>query len=142
MIEIIVTIVIFSGLFVLGLFATIEAFKGSIYRSEVGTIVSLLQKVRNEAISNIDQTTWGVCYLAPNYVIIKGSAVCNSTSVVESIAANNAVAAASNFATPGKFPVIVFSQLSGDPNSPASITVIQDNRTSVVQINNEGTISW
>lgn len=138
LIEIIVVVTIFSVLVTLGLFMSMETFRGTLYRSEKDTIVSLLQKARSRAMSNINQTSWGVCYRAPNYVIIK-DVVCDAAHTQDTIAAHAGVAAVSNFTT--TFPVVVFAQLSGTA-TPATITVRQDNRSATIVVNNEGTINW
>lgn len=138
MLEIAVVMAIFTALIALGLFMSMETLKGTIYRSEEATIVSLLQKARSRSMNNINQAQWGVCYVAPNYVLFKGT-VCSSAAAVDTLAANAGVAAASDFAH--TFPTVVFAQLSGT-TAAATITVLQDSRSATITINNEGTIIW
>ena len=138
LIEIIITIAIFTVLITLGLLMSMETFRGTLYRSEEATIVSLLERARSRAMNNINQSTWSVCYVAPTYVISKGS-VCGAATMTDSVVVNDAVALASDFVT--TFPTVVFTQLSGT-TTPATITVKQDNRASVITINNEGTLLW
>lgn len=143
LIEIVITIAIFSMLLGMGLIMSMETFRGTIYRSEEGTIVSLFERARSRAMNNINQSSWGVCYIAPNYVIFKGSS-CSAPAVTDSIDANTSVASASNFSS--KFPTVVFTQLSGTTTapvgSPFNLAVTQDSRSDVISINNEGTIIW
>lgn len=142
LIEIIVVIAIFSILITLGLFMSIDTFRGAFHRSEVDVIVSVLQKARSRAMNNIEQSTWGVCYLAPQYLILKNSSTCDSASAADTFAANPSVAEASKFNnTPSTFPIVVFSQLSG-ATAEKSFDVVQDARTSTISINHEGTITW
>ena len=138
LIEIIIAISIFSVLIALGLLMSMETFRGTIYRSETATIISLFEKARSRAMNNINQSPWGVCYLAPNYVIFKGTS-CISSAVTDSIEANAGVALASNFSS--TFPTVAFTQLSGTTTGGA-FTVQQDARTSPITINYEGTIIW
>ncbi len=140
LIEIVIVVAILALLVGLGLFMSMETLGGTIYRSEQATIVSLLQKARSRAMANIDQVAWSVCYAAPNYLVAKG-ATCNAANAYDTVAANPAVAAASHFADPAKFPTVVFAQLSGN-TAPAEIVIVQDNRTSTTTLNHEGTIIW
>lgn len=137
LIEIVVVMAIFTVLIGLGLFMSIDSYRGFAFRSEQDTIVSVLEKARSRAVNNYYQSPWGVCYLAPNYLIFKGS-TCTAVNS-DAIPANAGVAAASNFAT--TFPTVVFSQLAGT-STGGTITVTQNARTSTVQINYEGTIIW
>jgi prepilin-type N-terminal cleavage/methylation domain-containing protein len=137
LIEILITIAIFSALLSLGLFMSMDAYRGFSFRSEQGTIVSVLEKARSRALNNLRQTPWGVCYSAPNYVMFSGASC--TTAGSDLIPANAGVAASSNFA--GTFPTIVFSQLAAT-TSGATITVTQNGRTSAININHEGTIIW
>ena len=140
LIELLVVTAIFSVLVTLGLLMSFETFRGTLHRSEVATIVSLLEKARSRSMSNIEQSSWGVCYLSGNYLLLKGSSVCDAAYAREKISANPSVAAASDFST--TFPVVVFAQLSGDSNSPVPFAVVEDSRTTTVTINYAGTILW
>ena len=136
--EIVITVAIFSLLIALGLFMSMETFRGVSYRSEVDVIVSLLQKARSRAMNNIEQAPWGVCYDPPNYLVFKGSD-CNAAFALDRVEANASVAAASDFDS--TFPPVVFSQLSGQ-TTEESIVVKQNDRTSTISINEAGTILW
>ncbi len=139
-IELLVVIAIFTILVGLGMFMSMETFRGTTYRSEQATIVSLLERARSRAMNNINQSQWGVCYLAPQYVIFRGSASsCATATVADTVAAHAGIAAASDFAH--VFPIVVFTQLSGTTTA-TTITELQDGRSSVIAINNEGTINW
>lgn len=146
LVEIIVVIAIFSILISLGVLMSMETFRGTFHRSERDTIVSLLEKARSRSMANINETSWSVCYIAPNYVIAKGSA-CTPAAAFDSVEANPAVASASNFSrTPSAFPAITFAQLSGDASSltiPVTITIKEPGRgDQTVQINSQGLIDW
>lgn len=138
LLETMVVIALLSVLLALGLFMNMDTFRGTVYRSEEDVIVSLFQKARSRAMNNIDQTAWGVCYIAPNYVLFTGSA-CVAGAITDRIPANLGVASSSDFQD--TFPVVVFTQLSGTTTATTT-TVIQDASRSVISINNEGTILW
>jgi prepilin-type N-terminal cleavage/methylation domain-containing protein len=140
LVEIIVTLAIFTVLVSFGLFMGVQTISTAIHRSEEATIVSLLEKARSRAINNMYQTTWSVCYVSPNYIVAKGS-TCSLATAYDKVAADSRVATASDFTNPAKFPTIVFDQLTGDVPSSVSIDVVQDN-TKTITINHEGAIIW
>jgi prepilin-type N-terminal cleavage/methylation domain-containing protein len=138
LIETLLVLAIFGALIGLGLFMSMETLSGTLYRSEREVIVGLLEKARSRAMNNIDQAPWGVCYLGGDYLVFRGS-VCASSAAIDRVEASASVAASSDFAT--KFPVVVFTQLSGTTTA-TSTTVIQDSRSSTIAITYEGAIAW
>jgi prepilin-type N-terminal cleavage/methylation domain-containing protein len=139
LVEIVVSLAILTILFSLGLLMSMDALRGSTFRSERESIVSILLKARSRSMANIDGSAWGVCYRAPKYVLFKGGSCATPATTDEEFDANQGVALASNFAA--TFPTFTFSQLSGQSNG-GTITITQNGRTSVVSINHEGTINW
>ncbi len=133
LIEILVVTAIFSMLITLGLFMSMETFRGVGYRSEQDTIVSLLQKARSRAMNNINQAPWGVCSRGGLYIVFKGL-VCITTG--------DTISASLNATTTGLTGNgIVFTQLSGT-TTPATVTLTQNGKISTTTINYEGTIIW
>lgn len=137
LIEIIVTIALFSIMVALGVFMSVEAYRGATRRSERDVIVSLLERARSRAMANIDESSWSVCYDAGNYLIAKGS-ICDDAHALERVDANDAVVADSTFTG---FPV-EFAQLSGNVSADKTITVRQAGKTETITINHEGRINW
>ena len=133
LVEILVVIAIFTLLIGLGLFMSMEAYRGFSFHSEQDTVVSVLQKARSRAMANIDQTAWGVCYISPNYVIFKGSTC--------TVAGSDLIPANPSVTIAGLSGGIIFSQLAGT-STGGVITVTQNNRVSTTTINYEGTIIW
>jgi Tfp pilus assembly protein FimT len=136
--EILITTTIFTMLIGIGLLMSMETLRSTVHRSEEVVIVSFLQKARSRAMNNVEQSSWGVCYLPPNYALIRGS-LCTSLAVTDTIEANATVATESHFIS--TFPQIIFAQLSGRTAS-TTFTIVQDTRTAIISINNEGTILW
>lgn len=134
LIEIIVVIAIFGALIALGLFMSMETFRGTLFRSEQDIVVSVLQKARSRAMANMYQTSWGVCYITPDYVIFRGTECTAGLPTNETIPASPASAV--TFSAP-----IIFSQLSATTIG-GTITLMQDGRTSTIAVNQEGTIGW
>lgn len=134
LIEILIVIAIFSVLISLGLFMSMETFRGTLNRSERDIVVNLLQKARSRALANIQQASWGVCYIAPEYIIFRGSECISGLPTNETVPANTANSIV--FSSP-----IVFSQLSATTTG-GSITITQNGRTAAIIVNQEGMIDW
>ncbi len=133
LIEIIVVIGVVAVVIGFGVVTDLSAFRRDTFQTEEAKIVSILQKARSRAMSNIYDTNHGVCYIAPNYVIFKG----NTCTTGDSIPANTDIS--SNGGT--LFPAIVFNRLSGTTTG-ATIHITDGIKSDDIMINNEGTINW
>jgi len=121
----------------LGLFMSMDVYRSFSNRSEQDTVVSLLQRARNLAMANMYQTSWGVCYIAPNYVIFRGSTCVVGAATNEETPSNpGATIAGLTSALP-----VVFSQLAGT-TSDAVVSITENGKVSTITINYEGTIIW
>ncbi len=150
LIEIIVVIAVFTIVLGLGLFMTMDSYKGYSFRSERDVVVSVLGQARSRAVNNMYQTRWGVCYdnVGKNYVLFRGSTYTAGAATNEPIPANQAVTL-SGFPLCSSASWVVFEQLTGalvpalvPHTQELAITITQDTRSSVVSINNEGRINW
>jgi prepilin-type N-terminal cleavage/methylation domain-containing protein len=147
LLEVLVVISILILLLSLGLFASFDAYRSSLRRSEREVLVSALQKARSQAINNICFngicTPHGVCYDQSNHAYIIFPAPYSAGAPTnESIVGNPSVTVSS---TPsflcGSGSGIVFSQLSGTTSS-YTISVTQSSSTNIVTTNAEGLIDW
>ncbi len=146
LIEILVVVAIMGLLLSVGLITSFDSYRGYSFRSERAVLVSVLEKARSRAMSNIFETKHGVCYIAPNYIIFRGPS-CNPSASTNEIIPGNATISVTGL---DQSNPIVFNQLSGNlyhvppyfPTEEIQITVTQDNRSSIIKINNEGTINW
>jgi prepilin-type N-terminal cleavage/methylation domain-containing protein len=137
LIEILTSVAILSVILGLGLFMSMDSYRAYLSRSERDTVVSLLERARSRAMANVHQTTWGMCYVAPNYIIFRGSTCVPGAATNEETPANpGAVIAGLTSASP-----VVFAQLSG-ATAAATVTVTEGPRVSTITINHEGTIIW
>lgn len=136
LVEILIVISIISFIGTLGLFISMDAYRAYMSRSERDTVVSILEKARSRSMANLYQTSWGVCYAAPNYIIFRGSACIPGALTNETISASPSAGIA-GLSAPG----IVFTQLSG-MTTGATIVITENGRTETITINNEGTILW
>lgn len=133
-IEIIVVVAIISLLATFSLFMSMETFRGTLRRSEGQMVTTLLQKARSRALSNLSQSSWGVCYIAPNYVLFRGTACTAGHAENETVPANPVTPA--TFLSP-----VVFSALSAT-STGGIITVVEGTRVSTTTVNAAGRIDW
>lgn len=142
LIEVIVAFAILALVLALGLYVSLDVYRGYTYRSERATVVALLTRARSHAMANIDQSPWGLCEDAgwATYILFRGAGYSASALVDESVpVAPAGQVTGLSTCTPGAG--IVFSQLTGT-TSAATITVQQSTGPATITINDEGTISW
>lgn len=141
LVEILVSITIFTIVLGLGLFMTMDTYRAYISRSERDMVVSELQLARSRAMNNIYETNWGVCYDGTNYIVFRGTytpgASTNESTPASASATLSSTGNAFSCATGG----IVFQQLTGQA-TVSTITVVQNGQSKQISTNNEGAISW
>lgn len=136
LIEILIAMAIFLLLVGLGLFMSMDAYRGYSFRSERDVVVSLLQKARSRSMANIHQSAWGVCTINSTYIVFRG------TACVAGAATNETLPVSSSATVAGLLsPGVVFSQLGGTTTA-TTVTVTEGTRVSTISINHEGTINW
>src|SRR4051812_20336941 len=114
LVEIIVAVAILVTVLALGLFVSLDVYRGYTYRSERATLVALVTRARSHAMANINQSSWGLCKDAASgsYTLFRGTGYSASAYVDESVSAGRATAVSGlpDCALGGG---IVFSALSG-----------------------------
>ena len=147
MIEIVMAIAILGIIFSLGLIVSMDSYRGYSFRSEVSTIVSVLERARSRSLNNLFQISHGVCYDSgsKNYVIFRGTSYGASNPTTRETVSSNPSLTISPSTSASFFCSsnlgIVFTQLSGT-TTLADIVLVQNNRISTTSINHEGTINW
>lgn len=134
-----------SILFSLGVILSMDVYRGTLYRSTRQVLISSLTTARGRALSNMYQSAHGVCYLAPNFIIFRGTTYSANSSSNETVPGNPAVTLTStgNFFTCGSGAGVVFSQLSATTSNNGTITVAESGHASeTVSVNSLGTIIW
>lgn len=119
----------------LGLFLSMDLYRSYAFRSEQGTVLSVLHRARTRALSNINQLPHGVHFQADKYVIFEGFTFVASASNNEDFPASGAVTH-----TPTSLDV-VFDQLTGN-TAPATIVLAGQGHTATISFNSEGKIDW
>lgn len=155
LIEILVVLALFVFIAGFALFVSMDSYRGFSFRSERDTIISVLQKARNQAISNIclgacstnDGKKHGVRFDPANkqYIIFQTTTdytTGHDVSVDQAISMNNTV----SFTTSPPLPPpplpfdIIFNQLDGT-SAGRSFTVSDGSHPpSQISINSEGQI--
>src|SRR5690348_2888046 len=148
LIEILVVLTIFIFLAGLGLFLSLDSYRGSSFRSERDTAVSMLQKARSQAMNNIclggscvNGLAHGVHFTASQYVIFQGGIYNSGDTTNQATPVNNSVTITDASGNPPAD--IIFNQLDGSTSSAATVRV-SDNQghSSDILVNTEGQISW
>ncbi len=137
----VVVIGILTAMIAFGAFVGMDAYRSALTHSERDTIVGLLARARSSAMANTYQTLWGLCYIAPNYIVFRGTTCAAGTANNEiTPAATDAVVTGLSAGSP-----IVFSELAGTSSpatlaTPTTITITQQDRVSTIIVNYEGAI--
>lgn len=140
MVEMLVVIGIFVFVAGLGLFLSTTTLRNSSFSSDVDGVAATLQRARGRAATNINESSHGVYLDASGYVIFQGTSYSPSDPMNQSIPAGTGFSFL--FSPPLPSQAIVFSQLSGDSDYEGTISITNGTNTAVININNEGQISW
>jgi Tfp pilus assembly protein FimT len=134
--EILVVMGILIILISLGLFISNDFYKGYNLRLERNTVVSILQKARNQSMSNIGQLNHGVYVSGDSFTIFQGpSYAARNISLDQIISSSPSI-------THSGINEIIFSQLSGQSSASGTITLNNGISSITIDVNYEGAISW
>lgn len=137
LIEILVVIGIIILLFSLGLFFSMDSFRGYSFHAEEDKLVTILQRARSKSLANIDQASHGV------HIDVVGSAyVLFEGTVYNPVDPKNEPTPIEGPVTLSGLTDVLFDQLSGASNTPGTITISGGGKSATVIINNEGRIDW
>ena len=150
LVEILITIVILVVIFSFGLFISFDFYRSYASHSEKNIIVSVLQKARNQSLSNINQTRHGVYFSDPlTYTIFEcPSLTPQCTSYTADPSTDVTINPSYGVSVTGTPFEVVFDQLNGSCvttnclTTPLSITINADGKTQVITVNSEGRIDW
>lgn len=139
-IEVMIVIAItlfFAGM---GIFLSTDVYRSSLFRADADSVVSVLQRARNRAINNINESTHGVHITTSGYTIFQGP------TFDQNDLKNEFVPIGSGYTFTPAVPIdIVFQQLSGEANFNGSLVVTNISKNPIpmtVNINNEGRIDY
>jgi len=121
-----------------GLFVTMDFYRSYAFSYERQIVVSVLEKARNQALSNINQAPHGVYFLGQDYIIFQGdSYALRNVNFDQTIPASFVI-------TRSGMQEVKFDQLSGNATVNGGDLQLSDNiaHTASIAINNEGQINW
>ena len=133
LIEMLVSLGIFVMLMSLGLFLSMDFYRGYTFNYEQNLTVALLQAARSQSMSNINQARHGVHFDSNQYVIFQGSVYDPSSSLNRAIPHSQAIEISG--------PDIIFKQLSGN-SAGGSIEIRTGAKTVTISVNSQGRINW
>jgi len=130
-----VAIAIIAGLFTVGSFIDMGVINRRSISAEQLALVSILQKARNQAMSNIDHIEHGVHIDPDAYTLFEGTNY-------SPISLTNEIITKSGKTTISGLNDIYFAQLSGEPSTTGLITLNNGTVTKTINIINGGLIDW
>lgn len=140
--EIIVVLGLLSLFAVMGLVFSFDSYRGYFFRSEYTMFVNLLEKARNRAANNFNESGHGVAVLDSEYRLFRNDIYDpDDDTTYESYPKNSSI-------TFGGPTDIRFFQLSGNIDScdgdpaPCEFTFGYANKTKEITINAQGGITW
>lgn len=142
LIEVLTVLGLFTLLAGLGLFASMDLYRGSSFHSERDLLVALLQHARAQAVNNIcrgmctDGVAHGVKIGSGNYIVFQGS------SYASRDATQDQTFATSPLVTSSGDTEVVFAQLTGVAMPPAVIVLRIGGQVSTTTIEPNGRIWW
>lgn len=139
LIEVLVALGILTIIASLGLFLSMDFFRGYSFNYEKNLLISILQKTRSKSLANINQSNHGFYFdnTNKNYIIFQGdSYTTRDASFDEKFPASKNINI-TGFPSEG----IIFQQLSAD-SSPVNITISDGVKSATISINEEGRINW
>ena len=139
LIEITLVIALIIIIFGFGLTVSFDSYRKDYLKAERDTLISVLQKARNESINNLNNTPHGFYFDGTDYILFEGSSYTDplrDTSKDLKIVKNPSI-------TIGGLTEVVFEQLDGNANPVGDITLNDGiNPVISININQEGRINW
>jgi prepilin-type N-terminal cleavage/methylation domain-containing protein len=142
LIEILVSFSILAILACLGLFLSMDFFRGYSFDYERNILIAVLQDARSESLANINQANHGFCFddTKKEYVIFQGD-TCDLANLLNETFPASSIIDLEMREDSGPVQKIIFEQLNGDSAS-TTIQLSGNSKSAIIQINEEGRISW
>ena len=137
--ELLISLVLFAIIFSMGLFFSMDSYRGYTFRSERNIAIALLQKARAQALANIHQQPHGIHVdtIHKKYVVFEGSVFSDASP------SNVDVPFISAAVTHSGMNDVVFDQLTGGISTvPLPWHFANNLQVSDILFNNEGQITW
>jgi prepilin-type N-terminal cleavage/methylation domain-containing protein len=139
LIEIVFVIALAALVFTFSASLGFDAFSRNYLRTEQDTLLSVLQKARNEAVSNLNDKRHGFRFDGVNYVIFEGDTYLPADPMNLIVEKNPAVNLSGS-------TEVIFERLTGDvlacDPTPCNITLTGGSDSITISINGQGRINW
>lgn len=136
MVELLVSMGIFTFLASLGLFVSMDFYHGYAFRSQASVFISAIQRARSRSMDNINAAPHGLHLTTTGYTLFQGPSYAGrNTDYDEDFVWEGGVTATGP-------DDIIFTQLTGGSNTDDAVILTDDVRTATISLNYEGRISW
>lgn len=136
LIEIVILFGIFAALMALGLPIGIDTYRSYLLTSDTSLVLSVLGRAQEYSFSNRNVAPHGVSFQSGKMVVFQGGSYASRTSGYDE---DFPESGGSTITAPSE---VVFSQLSGNPTSVATVTISEGTHTRAVTINEQGAFLW
>ena len=135
LIEIILAMALIAIIFAIGLPVSLNFYRSYSFQAEVNTVISLLEQARSLAMTNHNESAWGLYIDSDRFTVFRGLDYAGRYAP-----ADRFFDRAGGIAIAGNNEMI-FNQLSGRTNA-ANIIISGSGRTANININSEGAINY
>lgn len=134
LVEMLIALGMIAFIAAMGLWASMDVYRGYSYRSEVKTLVSTLQKARLASMINVNGAPHGVHIASNQYTIFQGVDYASRDTTFDTVITPSPSVTITS-------ADVVFEQLSGDASNQ-TITISNGARSNDIVINDEGQINY
>jgi Tfp pilus assembly protein FimT len=114
--------------------------EGAVVKAAIEDVLSSINKAKNQTISSVDSSEYGVHFESDRVIIFKGTVFSSGASTNETVNITSP-ASISNITITGGGADIYFNRLSGAPNTSGSIIVSSTNFSKTITISATGVAS-
>lgn len=136
LLEVLISMGILTILFAMVPFTHIGAYTRYVLTSEHNTLALALEKVRNQAMSNVNQSPHGIFIQLNSYTLFQGSTYISRNTSYDEIIPSSPIISKNGLEE------VIFQQLSGETSTVGSITLSNATDSIVISINAIGQINW
>lgn len=120
-----------------GLFVGFDQYRGYSLLAERDNLAAMLQRARNQAMTNINEAPHGLSVQSQNFVVFQGASYAARNTAYDEIFPRYALVSTSGINE------VVFRQLRGDVAAgTGDINLTNGLKTLTVSVNGEGRINW
>lgn len=138
--EIIIVVAVLGIIFAIVVPQFAKVRERAVLKSAVSDILSSLNKAKNQTLSSVDSSEYGVHFESDRVIIFKGTSFSSGVSGNETINITSP-ATLSTISILGGGSDIYFNRLNGTPNTTGSVTVSSTNFSKTITIAATGIFS-